>query len=309
MNEPFVARNVALAAIAAGASLLSSTALAQPYVEESVCPDNTPVTFHPCALEAAQSYDPPRTPIGRPDFNGTWVLPGGQIGGAYEDLEEHPRTRDNLGGPAAVVDPPSNRVPIQAWAAALVSENTQRYFHHNAACMLAGVPNTMYHGGARQFLQTSDHLAMLTYNAHGYRIIPLDDRDLPGEGVRLWNGASRGHWDGDTLVIETANQNGLPWLDQLGRFYTEDIHVVERLTLVDANTLHYEATVEDPNVYTRPFTIVLPYRRAADENYEIPELACYENNEALMSISRMSGFSVYPGMTPAEARAAAEAAQ
>ena len=59
--------------------------------------------------EAAASFDPPRTPDGRPDFNGTWVLPGGQTGGPYEDLEAHPRTRDNLGGPATVVDPPNNR--------------------------------------------------------------------------------------------------------------------------------------------------------------------------------------------------------
>ena len=306
MNEPLVAWNLA---IAATLSLVSASASAQPHIEESVCAENTPVTFHPCALDAAQSYEPPRTPIGRPDFNGTWILPGGQIGGPYEDLEAHPRTRDNLGGPATVVDPPSNRVPMQAWAAARVAQNTQQYFHHNAACMLAGVPNTMYHGGPRQFLQTPDHLAILTYNAHGYRIIPLDDGAPPGEGIRLWNGASHGYWEGDTLVIETTNQNGLPWLDQLGRCFTEDIHVVERLTLADANTLHYEATIEDPNVYTRPFTIVLPYRRAADENYELQELACYENNEGLMSISRMSGFSVYPGITPAEARAAAEAAQ
>ncbi|NIW24723.1 MAG: hypothetical protein GWN29_09250 [Gammaproteobacteria bacterium] len=309
MNEPFVARNLALAALVGASTMLSTTVNAQPHVEDSVCPDNAPVTFHACALEAAQSFEPPRTPIGRPDFNGIWILPNGQAGGAYEDLEAHPRSRDNLGGPATVVDPQSNRVPIQAWAAALLPENTQRYFHHNAACMLAGVPNTMYHGGPRQFLQTPDHLAMLTYNSHGYRIIPLDDHAPLGEEVKLWNGASSGTWDGDTLVIETTNQNGLPWLDQFGRFYTEEIHVVERLTLIDANTLHYEATIEDPNVYTRPFTIVLPYRRAADENYELQELACYENNEALMSISRMSGFSVYPGMTPAEARAAAEAAQ
>ena len=104
MNEPFVARNVAVAVIAAGASLFSTTGLAQPYVEESVCADNTPLTFHPCALEAAQSYDPPRTPIGRPDFNGIWILPNGQAGGAYEDLEAHPRSRDNLGGRRAEVN-------------------------------------------------------------------------------------------------------------------------------------------------------------------------------------------------------------
>ena len=105
MKEPIVAKIVAIAVIAAAATSLSPAALAQPYVEESVCSDDTPIAFHACAREAAQSFEPPRTPIGRPDFNGAWVLPGGQAGGAYEDLEAHPRTRDNLGGPATVVDP------------------------------------------------------------------------------------------------------------------------------------------------------------------------------------------------------------
>jgi hypothetical protein len=309
VDEPFVAKVTALAVLAGASALPDRAANAQAFVTESVCPDDAAIVFDACALEAAQAFEPPRTPDGRPDFNGTWVLPGGQIGGALEDLEEHPRTADDLGGAAAVVDPPGGRVPMQTWADAQRREHPQRYFHHNAACMLAGVPNTMYHGGARQFLQTPDHLAMLTYNAHGYRIIPFDEQEPPGEGVKLWNGASSGRWEGNTLVVETTNQNALPWLDQRGRFVTEDVHVIEQLTLVDADTLHYRATLEDPNVFTRPFTIALAYRRVADENYEIPELACYENNEALMSISRMSGFSVYPGMTPAQARAAAEAAQ
>lgn len=309
MSEPIVARIAGFAALTGTLTLLGLQAQAQGFVTESACPDNAPVVFHPCALQAAQSFEPPRTLEGYPDLAGAWILPGGQGRGALEDLEEHPHTLDDLGGPQAIIDPPDGLVPIQAWADERRREHPQRYFHHNAACMLAGVPNTMYHGGARQILQTADHLAILTYNVHGYRIVALDGRSVPGEDIHLWNGISNGHWEGNTLVIETTNQSAMSWLDQRGRFYTEDIHVVERLTLVDANTLHYEVTVEDPNVFTRPFTMAFPYRRSTAEHYEIEELACRENNEALMGISRAAGFSVFPGVSPEEARAAREAAQ
>ncbi len=309
MKDSLVAGIACLAAIGAAASTLPSKAHAQSFIAESVCPDNEPVLFHPCALEAAQSFDPPRTADGYPDLGGAWILPGGQGRGALEDLEEHPRTLDDLGGPQAIVDPPDGRVPMQAWADERRREHPQRYFHHNAACMLPGVPNGMYHGGARQIVQAADHLAILSYNVHGYRIIDLSGRPAPGENIRLWNGISNGHWEDNTLVIETTNQSAMSWLDQRGRFYTEDIHVVERLTLVDENTLHYQVTVEDPNVFTRPFTLAFPYRRSNVENYEIDELACWENNEALMGISRAAGFRVFPGVSPEEANAAREATQ
>ncbi len=278
-----------------------STAIAQDWVAESVCADNTPAVFHACALEAAGSFEPPRSSDGRPELGGYWMLPGGQFGGAYEDLEEHPGELDALGGAAAIVDPPDGTLPILPWAAEQSDLNAVQYIHHNAACLLAGVPNTMYHGGPRQFLQTPDHFVILSYNAHAYRIVRLDDRPSPGEAIRLWNGDSRGWWDGDTLVIETSNQNALPWLDQRGRFYTEEARVVERVTLIDPDTLHYQATVDDPNVYTRPFTIALPYRRIGDETYEIPELACYENNVELMEVYRQVGLALYPGISPEEA--------
>ena len=296
-----------MGAMALGGVLASFDAATQDWVAESVCPDNTPAEFHACAIEAAAAFEPPRTFNGRPDLGGHWMLPGGQFGGAYEDLEEHPGELDALGGAAAIVDPPDGSLPIRPWAAEQSEVNAVRYLHHNAACFLAGVPNTMYHGGPRQFLQTPDHLAILSYNAHAYRIVRLDDRPPLGERVRLWNGDSRGWWDGDTLVIETRNQNAMPWLDQRGRFYTEEAHVVERVTMVDPDTLHYQATVDDPNVYTAPFTIALPYRRISDENYEIPELACYENNVELMEVYRQVGLELYPGISPEEARDAGEA--
>ena len=306
MSSYSVFNSVLVSSIAAGLMLLSPPSAAQQdWVEESACPVNTPSVFHSCALEAAGSFEPPRTADGHPDLGGDWMLPGGQFSGAYEDIEEHPGELDALGGATAIVDPPDGKLPVQPWGEAQVEENAGRYIHHNAACFLAGVPNTMYHGGPRQFLQSPDYLVITSYNSHAYRIVHLDGRPQLDEQIRLWNGDSRGHWEGNTLVIETTNQNARTWLDQRGRFYTQDAVVTERITLIDTNTIHYAATVDDANVFTRPFTIALPYRRMITDSYEMPELACYENNEALMEIYRDVGYGIFPGISPEQAREAA----
>lgn len=305
MSNHRVSGIVIYSAIAVGSLLPSAPSVAQSWVEESVCPDNVPIEFHRCALEAAGSFDPPRTADGRPNLGGNWMLPGGQFGGAYEDLEAHGGELDAIGGAATVVDPPDGVLPMRPWVDAQVEENVARFIHHNAACFMAGVPNTMYHGGARQFLQSPDSLVITSYNSHAYRVVHLDGRPQLDEKIRLWNGDSRGRWEGNTLVIETTNQNARPWLDQRGRFYTVDARVVERITLIDPDTLHYEATVEDPNVFTRPFTIALPYRRITDNPYEMEELACYENNEELLEIYRDVGYKIFPGISPEQARDAA----
>ena len=302
MSNQFVATMIALAATSA---LIPPPATAQAGIAESTCPDSTPTVFHRCGLEAAKALDPPRTPGGLPDMGGIWRLPGS----AFEDLEEHPEVLDDSGGPSVIVDPPDGKVPMRAWADARRRENTQKFIHPAAACFLSGVPYTMYRPGPYQFLQTPEYLIILGERAHGYRIIPLDERPPVGENIRLWNGASRGRWEGNTLVIETTNQNGKPWLDQRARFYTEEARVVERLTLIEPDTIHYQATVDDSNVYTRPFTIVLAYRRNTVEGSELFEEACYENNEALLEIYRSLDFTVYPGISAEEARKAMETEQ
>ena len=307
MSSQFVATITALAAVVATASLAPQPAVAQAWVTESVCPDDTFAAFHECAMEVATAVDAPRTPDGRPNMGGIWHLPNGDRGGAYEDLEEHPRNPDDYGGPSVIVDPPDGKAPMHTWADARRKENAQRYIHHYAACLLSGVPDTMYHGETRQLLQTPDHFLILSDKTHAYRSVPLDGRPHVGENIHLWNGDSRGHWEGDTLVIETRNQNGNPWLDQRGRFYTEEALVIERLTLIDPDTLHYEATIDDPNVYTRPFTIAFPYRRGTDEGVELLLEACYENNVDLMELYRGLGYGIYPGISAEESRQALEA--
>jgi len=165
----------------------------------------------------------------------------------------------------------------------------------------------MYRPGPYQFLQTPGYFVVLSTRAHAYRIVPLEDLPPVGDNLRLWNGVSRGRWEGNTLIIETTNQNAMPWLDQRGRFYTEEARVVERLTLIDPDTIHHQATLYDPNVYTSPFTIASPYRRSTEEGFELEAEQCYENNQGLMEVYRALGFVPYPGISPEEAREAMEA--
>jgi hypothetical protein len=264
----------------------------------SVCPEDNHAAFHACATAKLNAFEPPRTPAGHPDLGGLWR----RRAAAHEDLEAHPKTPDDAGGPSAVVDPADGKVPMHPWADAQRKENAQKYLHHNAACFLSGVPVTMYMTGLFQFTQTRDHLLIQSEEAHAVRIIPLAPRPHVGKDIQLWQGDSRGRWDGNTLVIETTNQRASVFLDQRGRFYTDEARVVERFTMLDAMTMHYQATIEDPNVYMRPFTIAVAFRRNTQLNTELWEEACYEGNAERMEYFRGLGYSTYPGITGAEAR-------
>jgi hypothetical protein len=296
-----------IAAIACAATLGPAVAAAQEYgrraknyITDPVCPDDAYAAFHECASKAAKNFDPPRTADGHPDMSGLWRR---RAASAHESLEAHPGTPDDTGGPSLVVDPADGIVPMQPWAKAESAYNREHYVHHNAACLLSGVPGEMYMTGVYQFFQSPKYFALTNDELHAFRTIPLDGRPHVSKNIKLWNGDAVGHWEGDTLVIDTTNQNGMPWLDQRGRFYTEEAHVVERLTMIGPNTIHYQATLDDPNVYTRPFTIAFAYRRNSEEGFEIWEDTCYESNAQYMEHFKKEGYGLYPGISAAEARA------
>ena len=131
-----------------------------------------------------------------------------------------------------------------------------------------------------------------------------------GNGGQLSGGINVGRTVTDNcLVVDSPEaarpdfcRNGLPFLDQRGRFLTEEARVVERVTLIDANTMHFQATYEDPNVYTRPFTIAFAFRRNVVEQTEVWEEACYETNAEQMQLFRNNGLRVHPGISAREAR-------
>jgi hypothetical protein len=114
-----------------------------------------------------------------------------------------------------------------------------------------------------------------------WRSIPLDGRPFLPDEMRLWQGDSVGKWDGDTLVVETRNLNGKAWLNEVGEIVSHAQQVVERFTPINGNRIHYQATVSDPLVYTRPWTIAIPLNRQKEE---LLEVACHEDNQDLQHL-------------------------
>ena len=194
-----------------------------------------------------------------------------------------------------VVDPPDGRVPLkrealQQRAATLALDSTwPEHYGPWERCITRGVPGSMWPGAynnGHQIVQTRGYFVLHTEMIHEARVIPLDGRPHLGPAVRSWDGDSRGRWEGDTLVVDTTNFNGKGWVATnaaAGRIrgiaLSQAAHTVERLTRVDENTIQYEATIDDPNVYTRPWKVAFPLNR--DERYRIFEYACHEGNHAL----------------------------
>ena len=195
-----------------------------------------------------------------------------------------------------VIDPPDGRLP------ALTGPEQQRQtlrtdsyiaarfdswldFNKLDRCITRGLPGAMmpgFYNHNYQIVQSEDHVVILVEMIHDARIVPLDGRGPLDPQLRQWLGASRGHWDGDTLVIETTNFN-----DKItGRGGTtfggsEHLTVVERITRVSEDAIDYEITVSDPTVWTEPFTVSTPMT-AMDEG--VWEYACHEGNYALPNI-------------------------
>ena len=194
-----------------------------------------------------------------------------------------------------VVDPPDGRVPVRPSAEAKRDYNrthngdSYEYMSVWDRCITRGVPGSMFPAGynnAYQILQIPGYVVIVYEMIHDARIIPLDGRRHVGEDIRLWMGDSRGRWEGDTLVVETTNFHGKGWIASSGAGgrikgipTSEALRVVEHFRRVDADTINYEVTIQDPNMYTRPWTVAMPLNR--DQNYQIFEYACHEGNHAV----------------------------
>jgi hypothetical protein len=126
-------------------------------------------------------------------------------------------------------------------------------------------------------------MVVITYeNFHLFRFIPTDGRPHISGHLKSFMGESRGRWEGDTLVVEVINQNGWTWLDMAANFTTENLHVLERYTRTGENELTYRATLTDPTLYTRPWTIGFTLRRETRPDYQLMELACWEGEQDLI---------------------------
>ena len=197
-----------------------------------------------------------------------------------------------------VVDPPDGRVPITAAAAAKRdynrAHNSDSYEYMSVwdRCITRGVPAGMFPAGynnAYQIVQTPGYVVILYEMIHETRIIPLDGRPHVSENIRLWNGDSRGRWEGDTLVVDTTNYNAKGQIGTSaatnrikGIPQSEALHVVERLRRTGPETISYEVTIEDPPMYSRPWKVAFPLTR--NDNYRIYEYACHEGNHAVENV-------------------------
>jgi hypothetical protein len=194
-----------------------------------------------------------------------------------------------------VMEPPNGRVPLTAAAEAARdyshAHETEDYHYIGVweRCITRGVPAGMFpavSNNAYQIIQTPGQVVLISEMIHNVRVIPIDGSPHPPANVRMWDGDSRGHWEGNTLVVDTTNFNNKGWIATsaaTGRVkgvpQTEATHVVERFTRTDADTLSYEVTVTDPAMYSAPWKVVIPLVR--DENYRMFEYACHEGNNAV----------------------------
>jgi len=263
---------------------------------------------------AAGVYVPPRTPDGQPDMQGMW-LPGGEglpmerasivapAPAAGGDGAPAPAGGGRGGGgrggagprPTMIVDPPDGKVPFQPWALArraeiIDNQDKFEFVDPRVRCLPAGVPrvNLPIVFNTYQILQTPGHVVFLYEWSHLYRDIPLDGRPH----VDSTNFTDKTH-----LLGNGAPPVGVPagaLTGGQGVFHSEALHVVERFTMANANTIAYEATLEDPKVFTRPFKIAWNAFQRAPKDHQLYEYACFEGDHD--TVRRMTGVDIDPSL-------------
>ena len=240
--------------------------------------------------EGQAAYRAPRTASGQPDLNGFWQA----LNTAHWDLEAH----EAAAGPilqlgAAYAVPPGQGVvmggpiPYKPDALAMKKKYAANALREDSEikCYLPGVPRMMYMPYPVQIVQSDAHVLMLSEFATAQRTINMNS--ATAAPADTWMGWSNGKWDGETLVIDSRGFMGstigaldaegaiqVRFLDRAGNYHTDGLHVVERIRRTDRDHLSYEATIEDANVYTRPWTISMPLYRRVEPNMQLGEFKC-----------------------------------
>jgi hypothetical protein len=233
----------------------------------------------------APAYRAPRAADGRPNLNGIWQA----MNSANWDIEAHaagPSLVRELGAIAAVPGGmgivEGGMLPYKPEALAKKKANLadRLKLDPEIKCYLPGVPRAMYMPFPFQIVQSRHYIMMSFEFAGAVRTIYMDNHtQAPADS---WMGWSNGHWEGETLVIDTTGFNDLSWFDRAGNFHSDELHIVERITPRSRETLNYEATIEDPKVFTRPFKISMPLYRHVEPRAQLMEFRCVEFVEDLI---------------------------
>jgi hypothetical protein len=215
----------------------------------------------------------PRTSEGKPDLSGMWNAP---VGGAVYDIEPHPAAFGIRASETGIVV--GGKIPYQRWAEQQVAKNlADPSDDPEVHCMMPGVPHHLYIGPLL-LVQTPKVITFLHEYRHSYRAIYMDRREHL-EDYSAWEGDSIGHWDGDTLVVDSIAFNDKTRLDTLGHPHSDQLHVIQRFSRADATHLAYEVTVDDPKAYTKPWTNKRSF--TLKPKWELMEYSCEENNKEI----------------------------
>ena len=232
---------------------------------------------------------PPSRPMrladGKPNLNGIWQV----MNTANWDIQTH----EAKAGPvvslgAAFAVPPGvgvvdgEEIPYRPEALAKKKENGENWMTRDpeVKCYMPGIPRATYMPFPFQIVQSQDTILMAYEFASASRVIRMNSKEK--SPAPAWMGWSVGRWDGDTLVIDVTDNEEQTWFDRAGNFHSDALHVVERYSLADANTINYEVTIEDPKVFTRPWKMSMPIYRRLDRNAQLMEYKCVPFVEELM---------------------------
>jgi len=231
------------------------------------------------------SAPPPKTADGKPDFSGMWVprdeLPCNAKERGVQCIEL-PLTPQLINFATGLKD----GIPYQPWAAELVKKraNDVGYLDPHTHCMPPNYPRAWAFPETQKIFQTPSQLVILhEYNA-SYRQIFFDGRKLPDDMLPTWNGYSVAHWDGDALVVESAGFRDDSWLDTSGNFFSSAARVTERIRRPSFGSLDVDITIDDPKVFTKPWTVAMHLKPLLDT--EMIDFICMENNKDLEHLQR-----------------------
>ena len=259
----------------------------------------TLLLFAPLSMAQTATYRAPRADGGHPDLNGIWQ----SMNEADYDLEAHMAKaamalREGPYGPVPAAPvlalgavgsvPPSlgvvegGEIPYKPEMLAKKKENQENWLTRDPEikCFLPGVPRATYIAQPFQIFQNAKQFFIAYQFAGAVRNVFMKD---PGPApVDSWMGQSVGHWEGETLVIDVTGFNDQTWFDRAGNFHSDALHVVERYTRTSPDVISYEATIEDPQVFTRPWKIQMPLYRRQEKNMQLLDFKCVEFVEELM---------------------------
>src|SRR5262245_37092944 len=223
-----------------------------------------------CLFGGAPAQAQKRTAEGKPDLNGVWQV----LKTASWDIQDHGGA---IGVPPGQGVVEGNVIPYLPAAATKKQQNFANRATEDpteAKCFMPGVPRATYMPFPFEIVQSGNTIAIRYEFTHAFRIIHMDGSAHPEGLPGSWMGDSRGHWEGETLVVDVKNFNDQTWFDHAGNFHSDALHVIERYSLSGPDHMLYEVTIEDPKVFSKPWKMSMPIYRRREKNVKLLEYEC-----------------------------------